>query len=152
MTLFVQKHLASKQHLKILDVGSYNVNGCYKPLFEKPGWDYIGLDIEPGKNVDLVGEPYDWKVDKDSFDVVISGQCLEHVKDTHKWIRQLAQALKPGGLACVIAPWSFNEHRYPVDCWRILPDGMRFLLHDIGKLEVIEVFKCERDCVGIATK
>ena len=37
----------------VLDVGSYDVNGTYRPLFPA-GWDYLGVDIEKGPNVDLV--------------------------------------------------------------------------------------------------
>jgi hypothetical protein len=58
--------------------------------------------------------------------------------------------LKPDGIICVVAPWTYPEHKYPVDCWRIMPDGMRFLLSDIAGLPVLGVWKNETDCVGIA--
>ena len=43
-----------KKPLRILDLGSQDVNGTYKPLFAESAWTYQGLDMEPGKNVDIV--------------------------------------------------------------------------------------------------
>ena len=43
-----------KSHLRILDVGSYDVNGSYKTLFTSPTFEYTGLDMESGPNVDIV--------------------------------------------------------------------------------------------------
>ena len=158
---FVKKYLDVKKELKILDVGSwvkpgqelYKGQESYKGLFNLPNWKYYGLDIQPGNNVDIVAkETYEWGLELLSYDVIISGQCLEHVKDTKEWIKQVDKYLKVGGLVCIIAPWSYRQHRYPVDCWRILPDGMEFLLKDVCGFKILECFLKEVDCVGIASK
>ena len=69
---------------KVLDVGSRDTNGSYKKIFE--GWEYIGLDVVPGKNVDYVPDaPYCWeKIADETFDIVISGQALEHIEYPQK--------------------------------------------------------------------
>ena len=46
--------------------------------------------------------------------------------------------LKPEGITCIIAPSSGPEHRYPIDCWRFYPDGMRSLCKFSG-LTCVEV-------------
>jgi len=155
MSGFVNKYLDPNKNLRILDVGSYDVNGTYKKLFEKRNWQYFGLDIQPGPNVDIVAkELYNWGI-KEEYDIIISGQTLEHVKDTHKFMKAIYKAIKPGGLVCIIAPSvssqgiSFAEHRYPVDCWRIMTDGMTFLLEEICDFDVIKVWIQEDDCIGI---
>lgn len=151
MEYFVVKYLNKPAKL-ILDVGSMDVNGSYRGLFAEPH-EYWGLDIAAGSNVDIVApNPYDWPVKDNSFDWVISGQCIEHVENLHLWIKEVARVLKPGGLCCIIGPNTFKQHRYPVDCWRIWPDGMRFLLSQIAHLEVVECFNNGIDTVGIATK
>ena len=160
MKAFTKKHLKEQDNLTILDVGSMDVNRepwkedyCrnYRELFNNTNWAYKGLDLSAGKNVDIVVPSlYNWNVDE--YDVVISGQCLEHVKDTKEWILQVKKAVKLGGIVCIIAPWQWNEHRYPVDCWRILPDGMRFLLEEVCGFDILEIFKEEKDCIGIARK
>jgi SAM-dependent methyltransferase len=42
-------------------------------------------------------------------------------------ILEVARVLRPGGLLCLIVPSGGFEHRYPLDCWRYYPDGVRAL-------------------------
>lgn len=151
MKEFVEKYLDKNEKLKILDVGSYDVNGSYQGLFKNPNWEYIGMDIEKGPNVDIVAkEVYNWDLNE-KFDVVVSGQCIEHVEDLKEWIMEFTKVIREEGLICIIGPNNgFGEHRYPVDCWRIFPDGMRFLLEKVCNFEVVECFLKGTDCVGIA--
>jgi SAM-dependent methyltransferase len=127
------------REIRVLDVGSQDVNGTYKDFFSFEGVEYVGLDAEAGPNVDLVPrDPYDWtELEDDSFDVIVSGQALEHVEFPWLTMEQIARKLKPGGIACLIAPSRGSEHRYPVDCYRYLPDGMRALAKWSG-LTVLE--------------
>lgn len=151
MKRFVEKYLDRDQELKIIEIGSLDVNGSYRPLFDSPNWIYTGLDLDAGKNVDIVAsDPYNYPFESNSFDVVISGSTLEHVEDMHAFIKEAARIIKKDGIMCVIAPWTYPEHKYPVDCWRILPDGMRFLLSKIAGINVLNVHKNEEDCIGIA--
>jgi SAM-dependent methyltransferase len=131
MTQFVAEHLATQagKPLRILDVGSLDVNGSYRELMIDSQWQYVGLDAAPGPGVDLVmPEPYRWRsVASGSIDVVVSGQAFEHIEYPWVTIVEVARVLKPGGLVCLIAPSGGHEHRYPVDCWRYYPDGMAAL-------------------------
>lgn len=97
--------------------------------------------LSAGPNVDVVLEDaYHWKELADaSVDVLVSGQTLEHIEFPWMTMTEIARILRPGGVACLIAPASGPEHRYPVDCWRIYPDGMRALAKHAGLTE-IEVF------------
>ncbi|OVE82307.1 hypothetical protein BVY04_01305 [bacterium M21] len=115
-----------KAMLKVLDVGSYDVNGSYKHLFEGKKYEYTGLDMEGGPNVDIVlDSPYDWsKVETDAYDIVISGQAFEHIEFFWVTMSEMTRVLSQGGLMCVIAPQGFDEHRFPVDCYRFFSDGM----------------------------
>lgn len=156
MKKFVAKYLLP-QKTKILDVGSYNVNGCYKPLFNNPLWEYQGLDIVAGPNVDLVETEVPWSLQNETYDIVISGQTLEHVKAPWIWIKELERVCKPGGIIIVIAPSRFYIHRHPVDCWRILPDGMTYLLSEWCNCDMLEVGispinNTSDDCFGVAKK
>lgn len=125
--------------LTVIDVGSMDVNGSYRQFFDAPGWSYLGLDLEPGENVGRVlQDPYHFSgVASNSVDVVISGQALEHMPRFWMFFLEVFRCLKPGGLCCIIAPSAGYEHRYPVDCWRFYPDGMRSAA-DYARLEVIE--------------
>ena len=126
MEWFVKTFLNEKDNYSILDVGSYNVNGSYKELFEEERFSYIGLDMEQGPNVDIVpASTYEWKeIEDDTYDVVISGQAFEHIEFFWLTMTEIARVTKKNGLICIIAPNGFEEHRYPVDCWRFHTDGM----------------------------
>jgi SAM-dependent methyltransferase len=130
----------SAQAIKIFDLGSTEMGACYRPLFDNPNWNYIGFDLQPGPNVTcVVKDPYRWhEIGSDTADVLISGQVLEHVEFFWMTILEVARVLKPGGVACLIAPSSGPEHRFPVDCWRFYPDGMSALAR-FGALDVLHV-------------
>lgn len=146
MRAFVRIHLAGARGrpLDVLDFGSQMVDEqplSYTDLIDDPEWHYRGLDIEPGKNVDVVvADAYDWgEIPDDSIDLVISGQALEHVEFFWASMFEIVRVLRPGGLAAVIAPSGGFEHRYPLDCWRFYPDGFRALIRYVGADE-IDVF------------
>jgi SAM-dependent methyltransferase len=140
MQQFVNTHLESRtsEHLAVLDVGSMDVNGSYKRFFETEGWRYTGADLAPGNNVDVVlATPYCWKeLSARSQDVVISGQAFEHIEFFWQTMLEIERVLKPGGLACILAPSRGYEHRYPVDCWRFYRDGMTALAR-FAELELL---------------
>lgn len=132
-------YLEEETELSILDVGSMTVKnkGSYKQLM-KPGWKYTGLDVEEGPNVDIVAPiPYVFPITTEIFDCVISGQCFEHVKNPFELMAECSRVLKEDGLIFVVAPFKFKQHRFPVDCWRFLPDGWAALFEesDITMLE-----------------
>ncbi len=139
MADLVARHLPKDQRLRIIDIGSYDVNGSYKPLFAGPSWHYVGVDLSAGPNVDVVlNSPYQLPMRTGEYDLVISGQAFEHVE--YFWLSwlEMARILKPGGQIFLIAPSRGQEHRYPVDCWRFYPDGYRALAK-FGGLDLIEV-------------
>jgi SAM-dependent methyltransferase len=128
MQWFVENHAAKmpQAEVSLLDVGSLDVNGSYKHLFAGPRYQYTGMDMEPGGNVDLVlHHPYNWEnIPTDSYDIVISGQAFEHIEFFWKTMEEMTRVLKQDGLLCIIVPNGFGEHRYPVDCYRFFTDGM----------------------------
>ncbi len=130
--------------LTIYDLGSCDINGSYQPIFSEPGWSYRGIDMAPGKNVDIVlRNPYRWReVKSGSADVMVSGQAFEHME--YFWIAMLEvyRVLKPGGFCCLIAPSGGPEHRYPVDCYRFFPDAFKALA-SFASLEELETFCTE---------
>jgi len=145
MQAFVDEYLSPHRddELLILDVGSrqIHVDTGFRVLFDAPQWRYTGLDLEPGKNVDVViRDPFCWsELDADSVDVVVSGQVLEHVDYFWASAFEIARVLRPGGVAAIIAPSAGPEHRYPLDCWRFYPDGFDSLARFVG-FDSLEVY------------
>lgn len=129
MEWFVENYIPLDSNVKILDVGSFDVNGSYKTLFEGTKVDYLGLDVIQGTNVDYVPkDPYNWiDLEDESFDYIISGNTFEHIEYPWLTMCEMYKKLKPYGYACVMAPSSLEEHRYPIDCYRFFSDGFNAL-------------------------
>ena len=143
MAAFREEYLASRarEPLTILDLGSQDFNGSYRSLFEQSPWRYFGVDMAAGPNVDIVlHAPYHWReIQAGSADVIVSGQTFEHTEFFWLTMREIARALKANGLCCIIAPSAGSEHRYPVDCWRMYPDGLRAAARYAG-LDTVEAW------------
>jgi len=147
----------------IIDVGSYNVCGTYRNTIP-PRWEYKGVDIKDGPNVDiLMDDPKKIPLDDSFADIVISGQCIEHCKTPWILVREMSRILKKGGHCFITAPATWWEHKFPVDCFRYYPDGMRSLMEEAG-LTVLDAYvsppngitygqiDSQTDCWGIGQK
>lgn len=125
---YYEPYFTTNDVIRILDVGSYDVNGSYRDIFSSM-YDYIGLDMCADPNVDIVPKDiYDWNEIKDNeFDLVISGQAFEHIEFPWLTIKEIARVMKPSGFCIITAPNATPEHRYPTDCYRYFSDGLAAL-------------------------
>lgn len=145
----VAERLDRSRPLQIAEIGSYNVNGSIRPLFDAPSWRYTGLDLTAGPGVDVVlPAPYEWPALSGAFDVVVSVNTLEHIPAPWRWIRAVGSILRFGGLLLLIAPNTWEFHEYPVDCWRVWPDGLRALF-DEARIETLDAGFEGRDTWGV---
>ena len=65
----------SFKNVDVVDFGSKDFNGSLKEFFTDS--NYVGIDISEGKNVDVVSKAHLYQPDN-QFDVVVSGEMLEH--------------------------------------------------------------------------
>lgn len=149
------KHRRSEK-LRFLDVGSMKMGkmGVFGRYLQHPNWECIGIDTAEGPNVDVIAtDPYHYPFEDNSFDLVLSGSTMEHVEDIYAWVKELARLTKD--MVWILVPNKCKEHKYPIDCWRVFPDGMRWILREVGGLEVIsaEMSRHEpEETIGIARK
>lgn len=147
----VGNYLRNKEGI-VVDIGSFDVNGTYKPIISQyPKLKYVGVDIEKGKNVDIVIGQFQFPFADNSIPMVISGQTLEHCTNPFLFVKECARILSKNGIVILIAPWQFGIHRFPIDCWRILPDGMIELFKH-ANLECLKSYVNDIDCCGVAKK
>lgn len=100
---------------KILEVGSYDVNGSVREFFD----DYIGIDMRIGPNVDIVADASDIPFVNNMFDNVLCLEMLEHDLTFWKSIEEMKRVLKPGGKLIITARGiQFPLHDYPSDYYR----------------------------------
>lgn len=133
---FAQKYVPNLEGKKVLDVGSYDVNGTLKPIFEKG--IYVGLDMELGPNVDVVSDAHNIPFENEHFDVVTSSSCFEH--DDMFWVTflEMCRVVKPGGYLYVQAPSNGPYHGWPGDNWRFYIDSWK-ALEKWGKREGYDI-------------
>lgn len=136
---YVAPHLgAPDDRLRLVDIGAMDENGSYREIFSHPAFEYVGVDLMAGKGVDVVAEnPYAWLLPDNSADIVISGQMMEHCEFFWKAFDEMVRIAKPGALIVLIVPSHGPVHRYPVDCYRFLPDSMAALAKHAG-CELVE--------------
>lgn len=80
---------------EVLDMGSLDVNGNNRYLFDASY--YVGVDICPGKNVDIICAAHQFESLR-PFDVVISTEMLEHDKHWRHSLYAMTKNLRCGGL------------------------------------------------------
>lgn len=120
----------------VLELGSRNLNGSLRKILTR--WEpakYIGMDIEAGPGVDVVCSVEDAveRFGRESFDVVISTEMLEHVRDWRKAISSIKNLCRPGGIMLLTTrSVGFTVHSYPYDFWRYGADDMNAIFSDCG--------------------
>lgn len=80
----------------VLEIGSLDINGSIRSLFEN--CTYTGLDLAPGPGVDVVCEGQKYDAPDASFDTVISCEVMEHNPYWQETMKNMIRMLKPGGL------------------------------------------------------
>jgi len=116
-----------KRKAKVLDGGCGNGSQSFR--IAKKGYSVIGIDRSKSniefcnkikksigiKNVNFMQmDLLDIKLPKNSFDVVVSGEVIEHIKEDNKVVKNFNKVLKVGG-HCIITTchnpklWSFED-------------------------------------------
>jgi len=145
MGYFRDKYVSKLKDPTILDVGSRKVSArsyrwTYRDVFKD--YKYTGMDIIAGRNVDIVG----WENILGRYDVLVTGQVMEHVKKPWEWLHFLTGYFRT--YICIITPHTCDEHRHPIDTYRYFPDGMRDLF-EYARIKEVEIIKGKYETVGI---
>jgi len=83
---------------RVLDVGSGDINGNNRFLFE--ACEYDGNDVVDAKNVTIVSKTKDLPFPNETFDTIISTECFEHDPEYAASFVKIVEMLKPDGLFC----------------------------------------------------
>jgi len=121
--LFFETYIVRPGKMRIVEIGSRDVNGSIRQ-FAAPQHDYIGVDFDPGRGVDIVIEdPYVFPLETGSADFVLTSSCFEHSEFFWLTFLECQRILKPEGVLYLNVPSNGLFHRHPVDCWRFYPDS-----------------------------
>ena len=118
-----QQHTFWRTAEDILDVGGRKHS--YKDLF--PNRNYFIADIRDGEGVThVMSGPYELPFADNRFDMVVSGQMLEHCSNPFRSVAEMVRVLKPGGHIILIAPSAGPRHDVQ-DCWRFMDDAFKVI-------------------------
>ena len=90
------KHLSRDYtDVKILEIGSYSVNGTIRDFFTNS--DYLGTDLTEGPGVDFVSDGHLIDHDDNSYEITVSCECFEHNPFWLETFRNMCRMTKAGG-------------------------------------------------------
>lgn len=118
---------------RVLEIGSKDY-GNTQPFRELFGHcDYVGVDLEDGKNVDyVVNLEEDLGPIKDQkFDLIIICSVLEHSPRPWVLAANIQTLLSERGVIYSCHPWVWRYHKYPDDYFRFSPKGIQVLFDQL---------------------
>jgi len=126
--LLSQIKVSKKERSVALDAGAGNQNK--KPYLVSKGYEYESCDFEHvfDKNaistLTHVCSVEQMTMPDCKYDLIISIQVLEHLKDPEKAISEMYRVLSPGGLIFLSTNFLYPEHGSPHDYFRFTKYGL----------------------------
>lgn len=93
---FPKLFTSTNNEKRVLDCGSLDINGNNRFMF--PNFEYIGIDVAEGKNVDIICPIHEYDEKDESFDAIVSTECFEHDMFYEKSLQNIVRLLKSGGI------------------------------------------------------
>lgn len=124
-----------KSGIRVLEIGPSGIPSAYSKIVNDPSiqWDTIDFDsttyiaCNPSKLTYTLNDAYSFPITENTYDIVLSGQVIEHVQEIWRWMNELKRVTKNNGIIFTINPVSWPYHEAPLDCWRIFPSGIEAL-------------------------
>jgi SAM-dependent methyltransferase len=125
---------------KILDVGC---GAQPYRLLVSPEAQYIGIDTDEAKSnfgYEMPDTIYysgtRWPIEDSAVEFILCTETLEHVLDTHAFLREASRCLGPGGAILLTVPFAARWHFVPHDYWRFTPSSLVYCLDRAGFTDV----------------
>ena len=133
-------YLPSTPGIRICDDGGLHnqPEKTYRRLF--PEAEYHICDIVEHPSVQHVKpDPFTLPFEDGYFDIVLSGQMLEHCQNPFRAVAEMKRVLKIGGHIAIIVPSTGRRHDAQ-DGWRFMDDAFRFIAAEVGGFDTLADF------------
>lgn len=117
--------------------------GPYRPLFERFGVEYVGLDSSEADHFSY-DNPFVLHFDGAhlslpdyALDGFICTEVLEHVENPVQLIDEMYRVLKFGGEGLITVPWSARYHYIPYDYYRYTPVTLNSLFRAFSSVRIV---------------
>lgn len=102
--------------------------------------EYVGVDVHPGPNVDVVGDAHRLsQLVEGEFDAIYSISTFEHLAMPWKVVLELNRVLRVGGLLFTATHHSWPPHELPWDYWRYSRGAFGSLFNAHTGFELVRV-------------
>ncbi len=131
--------VGAMDHPRVLEIGARARSGTvFSDRFA--GTSYVGFDIRPGPNVDVVGDVHELSrhFPEGHFDAAFGIAVFEHLAMPWKAVLELNRVLRPGGLVFVSTHPTYPPHDRPWDYWRFTRDAFAVLFGRAMGFELVE--------------
>ena len=110
---YATKYFSSGQ--RVLEIGPNGFPSYFRKMIDIGGIEWHTLDIgsahiEGGEKNPLhilSTSEYKYPIVEDTYDIVLSGQVMEHVKKIWTWVEELKRITRSGGIIITIVPVSW---------------------------------------------
>lgn len=127
---------------RVLEIGPDASPSTYRNVVAPGEISWETIDLYEHADLDYhATDEYHFPLESDTFDIVLSGQVIEHIRKPWVWIHEVTRVCKPGGYVITVIPVSWPYHEAPIDCWRAFPEGMNALYDDAGLEVELSVFE-----------
>jgi len=124
---------------RVLDVGAGEDPNYYEDLFPDQFFDKLDLVQNRAGTIKWVSDICSLDVaTTQTYDLVICMEVLEHIPNLRRAVEVCRYYANAGGLLVFTTVACWGIHGHPKDYWRILPDGMRYLL-ELAGLEILDI-------------
>jgi hypothetical protein len=111
--------VSKKPDPSLLEIGSRARSGNVHRVWFPEKLDYVGMDIHPGPNVDIIGDAHHLsRCVNRRFDFMFSISTFEHLLMPWKVALEMNKTLNDGGKALIISHPSWPLHEEPWDFFR----------------------------------
>jgi SAM-dependent methyltransferase len=133
--------IGNKAGMRVLEIGSREVTGASDARAALMPAEYVGFDMYPGPNVDVVGDAHrlsEYFESGQQFDIIYSSACFEHFAMPWKVATEISKILKVGGTLFIETHFSFSSHERPWHFFQYSDMALKVLFSKALGFECIE--------------
>jgi SAM-dependent methyltransferase len=130
--------LGDRRGISVVDVGCGG--RPYAPLLEPYADEYVGVDVAPGPDVDVVAKAEALPFQDGRFDCLLSTQVLQYTNDPSRAIAEAWRVIRPDGVAFVSTHGVGAFDAVTPDHWRWTHTGLEKLLQASGPWARVDVY------------
>ena len=126
--------------INVLEIGSRARSGNNSRSRIDDRHSYVGTDLMPGENVDVVADAHQLSehIEHNTVDAVFGLSVIEHVAMPWKMAIELNRILKTGGRAMFMTHHTWPLHDYPFDFWRYSEQSWNAIFNARTGFRVVE--------------